>query len=462
VKFRARLRGDALWSLLLAWSLFALFRVWQATTVPALVWPDSKDYETIGSHALWSGGFWFGSRPVLAPLLWMVTRSPAHYVLGQAVVSVVVWGFLAWTVAGIFPDGWRRFASFTVVLAFATSTPIALWDRSVLSESLAMSGVALLFAVVIRFVQRPTPGRAIAVVGAALWCALARDSEIVVPTLLGLLLLGVAVTLRRRPQFKVLMGTGCALLLAAGFCISAVIESGRDNLNITNNMYVRVFPYPKTVAWFASHGMPESGQVDRLARMESQPPMGTAKAVFPNLQSHAFARLGVWITDHGAATYGLWMATHPWDVVLDPLRRPERTFNDGNGDLYAYAAGNRVTSGLTPVFWPGWVWLEAMVAFTLVIGVKRKLWRNRVAQAIVALGVIGLAAMIWAWNGDGQEVTRHTVEGLAQVHLGALLAVLVAIMWWRKPEYKGIRSKSGTPVATMRDPVGTRDTQPVG
>jgi hypothetical protein len=49
---------------------------------------------------------------------------------------------------------------------------------------------------------------------------------------------------------------------------------------------------------------------------------------------------------------------------------------------------------------------------------------DRVVQAIVVLGLIGILAMFTAWSGDGQETTRHTLEGLAQIHLGVLILLL--------------------------------------
>ena len=130
--------------------MFAAFRLWQGTLPPALIWQDSKDYEAIGSQSLGSSGFWFGGRPPLIPLFWKIMGSPQAFVAGQTVLSVAAWGYLAWTVGTMFPVGWRRSVSAVTVLAFGTVTPIALWDRSVLSESLAMSGLALLFALAIR------------------------------------------------------------------------------------------------------------------------------------------------------------------------------------------------------------------------------------------------------------------------------------------------------------------------
>jgi hypothetical protein len=424
--------------------MFAAFRLWQGTLPPALIWQDSKDYEAIGSQSLGSSGFWFGGRPPLIPLFWKIMGSPQAFVAGQTVLSVAAWGYLAWTVGTMFPVGWRRSVSAVTVLAFGTVTPIALWDRSVLSESLAMSGLALLFALAIRLAQRPTVPRAAAFVGAAFFCALARDTEIVLPAILGVSILVFAFVRRRSgSKFKMLLATACALLLAAGFCVATVVESGRDALNVTDNLYVRVFPYPARVAWFASHGMPEQKQIDQLADTQPPPVSGTAKAVFPNLHASEFARLDAWINGHGASTYALWMITHPWFVVLEPLRRPERTFNDGDGNIDSYAALNRVTSGLTPVLWPSWVWLEGVVAVTLVVVFGRELRPHRAVQVIMALGLLGVAAMLVAWNGDGQEATRHTIEGLAEIHLAVLIMFLYAVLAPRDPGRAELRSHSG-------------------
>jgi hypothetical protein len=222
----------------------------------------------------------------------------------------------------------------------------------------------------------------------------------------------------------VALATAFGLFLVAGFCIATVVESGRDTLNTTDNLYVRVFPYPARVAWFSAHGMPEAKQIDKLAATEPRPAHGTAKTVFPDLNSHEFAHLNTWINNHGATTYTLWIIEHPWLVVLEPFRRPERSFNNAGGNINGYAAGNRVTSGLTPVLWPPWVWLLGVAAVVVVVLDERDLEVSRVVQAVVGLGLLGILAMFAAWNGDGQETTRHTLEGLAEVHLGVLIMLL--------------------------------------
>jgi hypothetical protein len=431
-----RWRWDSRINFVAPWLIFSFFVLWQGTTTPVLTWQDSLNYESIGSLPLWSSGFWFGGRPPLTPFLWKLTGSPGAFLIGQSVISSLSWGFLAWTVGGLFPAGWRRTAAFLVVLAFATTTPIEMWNRSVLSESLALSGLALLFAFAIRFARRPSPRRASALVAAAFWCALARDTEIILPLMLGVLIAIFAVVHRHHVTFKMLIATACALFLAAGFCIATVIESGRDALNTKDNLYVRVFPYPAIVAWFASHGMPEKEQIDQMANATPPPKPGIAKTVFPDLMSPPFARLDTWVNKHGASTYALWVLSHPWDVVLDPLRTPDRTYNDANGNIYYYAAHNKVTSGLTPPLWPPWYWLIGFMAVTIAIINERDSPLDRVTQVVIVLGLIGIPAMLAAWNGDGQEVTRHTIEGLAQIRLGVLISFLYVVL--SHPRRRGI------------------------
>jgi hypothetical protein len=319
-------------------------------------------------------------------------------------------------------------AAFLVILAFATTTPVVLWDRSVLSESLALSGLALLFAASIRLSQQPSLARAVALVIVALCCALARDTEILLPALLGILLVVFALIRRASPRFRLLALTGCALLLAAGFCTATVIESGRETLNTKDNLYVRVFPYPARVAWFASHGMPEARQIDDLAKSQSPPTAGAAPTVFPDLTSPRFGRLSTWITHNGASTYALWEAVHPWLFFFEPLRRPQQTFDNANGSVTGYAAQNRVTSGLSPLLWPPWVAMCAIVAATVVVANERNLSLDRTAHVVIVLGLIGIPAVLSAWNGDGQETTRHTLEGLAQIHLGVLIMFVYVVL----------------------------------
>ncbi len=134
---------------LAGWCAFTWYLVAQALGGPAIIWSDSTAYRAVASKPLLSVAFWAGPRPPLSPLLIKIVGSSAGYPVAQAVIGALAWGALAWTVGRLVAPGWQRVVAVWVILAFASSLPITLWNRSVLSESLAMSTLALVFATVI-------------------------------------------------------------------------------------------------------------------------------------------------------------------------------------------------------------------------------------------------------------------------------------------------------------------------
>jgi hypothetical protein len=436
-------RGVLVWSAVAgaSWCGFAWFRLWQATKAPALVWQDSKSYISVAGQAFWSLSFWAGARPPLVPLLWKLTGSPPSFVLGQTLVAVAAWGALAWVVGRSAPPGWRRTVATGAVLAFATSPPIVIWDRSVLSESLSVSLIALLVASSLRVAHRPTPARGAAVIVSALLVALTRDSQVWTVGLLGMCFAGLALVggVRRHRLPRYPAGLAAALLVITAVGAWGEVDSGRTTANVTDVLFARVFPYPERVAWFASHGMPQSRAIDRLARSQSAPP-GDAKIVAFDGRDPRFARLEHWIDRDGPTTYSVWLLSHPGYVFSEPLRRPERTFNNAQGDVLSYGSPDRVDSPLGQVLWPAWVWLIPMLAVALAVsgaGIAPS-GRRRELQIVALLAGLGAIAMLVAWHGDGQEVTRHTFEGLAEVRVCVVLLLAMAVTghhgpaptWW--------------------------------
>ena len=65
-----------------------------------------------------------------------------------------------------------------------------------------------------------------------------------------------------------------------------------------------------------------------------------------------------------------WLVTHPLYVITEPLQRPERSYNFGNGDLTIYAATtNRDGSPLTVVMWPPLIWVLAMAVLASYLAI---------------------------------------------------------------------------------------------
>jgi hypothetical protein len=405
---------------------FATVIIWQALIPPVILWPDSTAYESVARQPLWSLGLWSGARPPLTPLLWKLTGTPTGFVVAQTMISVAAWVFLAVTVGTILPAGWRRTVAVYLVLAFATTTPVTLWDRSVLSETLALSFLAAFVASLIWVARRPTTLRIIGVAVTGVGGALARDTQIWTMLMVaGVVGLCAVIAFLRRRQFPVRAGVlACVLLVLSGACLGLENNAGRNVINLENIFAVRIFPYPDRVAWFAAHGMPDSKVMDEEASQISNPTNGTAKLVPFVLGNPHLNRLYAWFGTDASRAYVLWLVEHPLYVLTEPYKTPRRAI-DFNPDITVYAATNRPSSPMNPLLWPSWWWvIDATVAACWLAPVRRLL-RNRDVRVVAVLGLLALPALDIAWHGDGQEVTRHMIEAYVQLRLAVVILLIV-------------------------------------
>jgi len=416
---------------LAGWCAFAWYLVAQALGGPAIIWNDSSAYGAVASKSLFSLAFWAGQRPPLSPLLIKIVGSSTGYEVAQAVIAALAWGALAWTVGRLVPSGWQRVVAVWVILAFASALPVTMWNRSVLSESLAMSTLALVFASVIWTARAITWPRIAATAVACLCFAATRDAQ-VWTVAFGSVVVGVYAVSRVGRSRRLARRAGAlavCLLSVAALTEWGTLSSHRTSSDLNDVLVVRIFPYPDRVAWFASHGMPEQKQIDHLAATTTAE-SGSAKVVDIPAQDPAFKPLRQWMADKGAGTYLLWLVTHPGYVITEPLQRPERAFNYAHGDLTFYAATqNRMPSPLTVVVWAPLIGLLFMAALAAYLGmILSEAWRERPWRAVLILTGLGVVAMLVAWHGDGQEVTRHTIEGLAQLRLGLWILIVVGLL----------------------------------
>jgi hypothetical protein len=418
-------------------AVFAAYKLWQCLVGGPLVWQDTLSYQASAAHSLTSKELWAGARAPVTPLLWKLTGTLTSFVVVQTVVSILAWSALAVVVALLARRGWPRLVTGGLVLGFATITPIVQWDRSVLSESISLSLLALLFATAILWAVRRTWRRTVALLVVALVFAATRDTHIWVIALLALALGAYACwcatgrRVRSNPRAAVPVAQ-----MAAGLAVVVVLtgwssaSAHRTQANIVDVYSVRIFPYVDRIDWFADHGMPDAAGVRALAH-GAKGIDGNAPVVGIDTSAPEFAALGRWLQDHGTATYVEWLVTHPGYVLGEPLRRPERTFNNAGGHLSYYAAPDRTDVSLANrLLYPPWwvVLLEAVAAVGGAVWLRR--WRLPEWQITALLAAIGLAHMLIAWHGDGMETTRHAAIGNVQVRLAALVVLGMLLPRW--------------------------------
>ena len=409
---------------------FTAFRLWQALLPPPGVWQDSISYESAAGFPFWSTGLWAGQRPPLVPLLWKLTGSPTSFVVTQTVIAVVAWGFLAVTVGRLTQRGWRQLLSTAAVILFACTLAVAEWDWSVLSESMALSALAGIFAFAIRYTLKGSGKDVAGLIVCSIFFCLDRDEDLWTVGLLGLVVsfVGLAHWIRKRRQFALRTSVlGMSMVVIAVLCEVPVVTSQRDVTYLDDIFAVRIFPFASRVAWFAAHGMPEATEIDKYADSIPTNP-GQATVVEVDLYASKFIALQNWIDNNGVSTYSLWLIEHPGYDLSAPFDKPPLTFNNANGQLSFYAAPGRIgTSALDTILFPSLPGEILMVAAAIGFAFWRRKRSNEL-WAIAVLAALGPVSMLIAWQGEAQEVTRHMVEGSVEARLGILLLLVVSAL----------------------------------
>jgi hypothetical protein len=413
--------------------LFAAYLMWCAVAGPVGVWQDSNAYQSVSQHPLLSLGLLAGARPPFVPLVLKITRGFRAFLVVQTLFSVGAWTLLAVTVSRLVKPGWRALVPLLAVLGFAASWPVTQWDASVLSESISLSALALIFASSLWMASRYTWRSAAVFVAACTIYAADRDQGIWLVALVGVAI-GVyalwRLILEGRARAARAGFLAIAMLVVAGLTGLGALSSHRNAENIADVYYVRIFPFPSRVAWFAAQGMPEAQLIDQ-AVARSPRTQGQALVFVPDMSEAQWAPLNRWFPDNAARVYIEYLVTHPGYVLTAPFSRPELAFDNADGNLADYGVPSQFLPGVPHVFFPGWV-IEVLggIVAAILIFLRRQM-RSAEVRVLAALGFAGVIALLIAWHGDSQEVTRHTVEGNVEARLSVLLLLLLGILGTR-------------------------------
>jgi hypothetical protein len=413
-------------------------RFWQLRGRDPMEWNDTADFLASSREPWLSTELWIGKRSPLTPVVLKVLGGDlGHYVTFQAVVAAACWAALAASVGSVVAPGWRRVAAVVAVVAFSLTDLVVMWDQSALSESPAVSLLALAVAAGAQVAARPSRVTVAGLVAVlAVWLGL-RDSPAVV-AVAGGLALGAALAAhrlwaRRRHQERPgpalatpLTALAAGALLVGLAALAASSHGQRHVFPLRNVLQVRVLPYADRVEWFADHGMP---QADAFAGPESLRPYreeGRAPVTYvpDSARDGDLGEWFAWLEGDARATFARWVLTHPGYLLTEPYEAPERTFNNAGGDRQFYAFPDRrkvplVDGVLAPRSW-----------IVVLVGAAVAGWafgRNRVTPALVAGAVTAALALphgAVAWHSDGMETARHLVIPALQLHLGVLLMLV--------------------------------------
>ncbi len=438
VVLRRRLPGAAL-CFAAAVAVGGAVRLWQTLGRWPLVWGDSEDFLASAREGWLSTDLWAGPRtPAVPVLLKLADGSTGDYVALQSAIAVLCWAALATSVWTVVEGRWARAGAAAAVVALSLTTPVVMWDRSVLSETLGVALLALLAAAGVQLARGLTPLRVAAVLAALAGWLATRDSHAIVALVGGAAAAAVlAIQIARPPPAggsrprrpadlsrsqRSLAALALGSLLLGGLASAAASHGDRYVYPLRNVMEVRILPYPDRVRWFAAHGMP---QADEFLGPDRRAPVvdpGQAPVVYVADDDPGLRPWLAWVAGDARGTYARWLVTHPVYAAGEPLRQPERTFNNARGDRSFYAPPDLRRVPLVDLLMPPTI-LVLMVA-AVVVG-----WaygRGRVTPLLIAGSVLALLAVphgLAAWHSDGMETARHLVVPALQLRLGVALMV---------------------------------------
>ncbi|MCU1352796.1 MAG: hypothetical protein JWM05_2005 [Acidimicrobiales bacterium] len=403
-------------------------RAWQTWDRLPVVWNDSLDYLDASRLPMISLERWAGLRPMATPaLLSVLDQNTGAFMHVQSSIAAVCWALLAGAVAACLPSGWRRWAAALIVVVLSCITSITMWDQSVLSESLALSLLALVVAATLALERGVTPWRIAGLLAAVAAWASVRDSHATV-VLLAAVVVAVWLAIRRPRTWRPMLVLVAGLAVIGAAVTWSASHGHRDAQPVEHVLAARVLPFPDRVHWFADHGMPQADALGALAPIHAG---GRAPftAVPPDPE---YAPWRAWLRAHGRSTLVAWSLTHPSYLWSEPLHSPERVFNNADGHLDFYRPAS---FRATPLAWPHrshvtW-WLVGASVALFAVAVWRRTWRSPLALTGALLVVTAAPHAAVVWHSDGMESARHLVVPGVQLRIGVVL--LLASCLARKP-----------------------------
>jgi hypothetical protein len=455
---------------------YVFVRVLAIIGVPAEgSFPDSATYrQSLGQPAYrFVSLTGHAMRPWVAPLLYAVLPSDNVRSDVQVILSVLAWLVLAGTVAFALRVHRVRVAAFVVVLALSCTAAVTSWDRTILSESTAISFAVLALAAWLRFAMKPSVWTSIAVVATMILWSFTKSGMYPVVFLAAVVVL---LTLKSH-RSRALRGAVAVALVLIG--IWGLFANDRSNteyeaynnsqglsqfaINFATLLRVQILNDPGDTAWFIAHGMPDP--VGLPAYQRTSPVDDTwlaGEAAFLQAYSER-SDLRAWVNTKGQRVYAEYVLTHARKVVarfsreLPYLLVPPRTeliYTSGPRDVLPSSVQSllfdttpAVQSSNAPIPSAAFGDVGVLFAACIVIAfIRKRRSRNRAFLLVsVATFFLSIVALGLGWILSPIEIVRHAIPASIVIRLSLWLTLF------------------GLLDAVLRDPRNPRhDQHPIG
>ena len=429
-------RVVAIGSLALLYAGVRLWMFWPARAgVGSSYWWDAGEYLRVAHVPLLSTQFFTEHKPFGYPLvLKLFGENQGAVVWMQLAVSVAAWLFLAGIVGRCARGRIASYGAAVSLLAFSCTWPVALWDATLLTESLSISLLAVLIGLAYLCVGKRTVTTVVSLVAAALFFSSLRDANGAIAAVVVLLVAVATFTPRRlRATAGLVAGAAACVLL-----VTVTTSPSRWEVLIADQIDKRVMLDPTALAYFRAHGMPARPGLSAMLYQNTRTPTIGFDAAASLRRDPRLRYFLPWFMQHGRATYASYLLDNPAASIGVPTRRFPLILSDAALVSYRPPGFRTAPSFVEHLFYPSsgsrLILLELCLAALAALGLSRKIFTRDWALPLgLMLSALPLAILVW--DGEPSEVPRHALL----VGIGSRLAFWLGCWLIAAPVLQALR-----------------------
>jgi hypothetical protein len=431
-------------SLVLLYGGVRLWMFWPARAgVGSPYWWDAGEYLRVSHLSLLSTQFYTEHKPFGYPLVLKVFgQSQGAVVWMQLAVSIASWLFVAAVAARCTRSRLASYGIAASVLAFSCTWPIALWDATLLTESLSISLFAILIGLGYLCIAKPTAPIMVSLLAAALFFSSLRDANGAIAAVV-VLLVAVASLRPRRVRTLAYLVAGAA---ACVLLVTVTTSPSRWEVLIADQIDKRVMLDPAALAYFRAHGMPAHRDLSAVLFENTRTPTVSFDAAASLRRDPRLAYFLPWFLQHGRATYTSYLIDNPAASIGVPTRRFPLILSDAALGTYRPSGFRTAPNALEHLFYPSsgndMILLELGLGALAALGFSRRIFTR---EWILPLGLMlsALPLAILVWDGEPSEVPRHAlligISSRLAFWLGCWLIVAPVLQAIRQPRHEAAK-----------------------
>lgn len=423
-----------------------------------VIWFDSAQYASLSLASIWTDEFWSDGVPPLYPFFLKYFH---HFAIGSTLdeinffsfhtftptivkgiekvpdfpyllvkdnfdvisasliqlhISILAWLTLAFSFSRIIDNTYLKIASILFILLLGAESSITLWDKHILTESIAISIIVFLFSILIHIPSLLSKRINLILVISIL---VSLSFIKIIYNYLILLLIPLIVfyfwqsNFKYKFQYSVILTTLLSLFILNQYML---FQGDRTHVPMKDLISSRISTegYEDIYSYFRNKGMPEIPDV-LINKLWTAP-------------FEDFPEINDWWISKSSKTYQKYLITHPVYFFV----RPFQDKNEYNKPIYSFFTPDLhfheqvIKNKVELIFTDYFLWIISITSIFLVCIVRGKLdYKNLIIPVFILL--CGCVLSLIIWHGDIGELDRHSIHSAIVFRIGLITLFLTLL-----------------------------------